>query len=45
MKDIRLPEFVTPDDFVYLRDIVKSHIEQESSWAEEITKVSDTTLD
>jgi hypothetical protein len=42
MKDIRLPEFGTPDDFVDLRDIVKSHVEQDSSWAEEIAKVTDT---
>jgi hypothetical protein len=40
MKDIGLPEFGTPDDFVDLRDIVKSHDEQDSSWAEEIAKVS-----
>jgi hypothetical protein len=40
MKDIRLPRFGTPDDFVDLRDIVKSHVEHESSWAEEITKVT-----
>jgi hypothetical protein len=43
MKDIELPEFGTPDDFVDLRDIVKSHTEQDSSWAEEIAKVTDTT--
>jgi hypothetical protein len=41
MKDIGLPEFGTPDDFVDLRDIVKSHTEQDSSWAEEIAKVTD----
>jgi hypothetical protein len=33
MRDIDLPEFGTPDDFVDLRDIVKSHAEQDSSWA------------
>jgi hypothetical protein len=33
MKDIGLPEFGTPDDFVDLRDIVKSHIKQDSTWA------------
>jgi hypothetical protein len=43
MKDIRLPEFGTPDDFDDLRDIVKSHIEQDSTWAEELAKVTDTT--
>ena len=26
MKDIGLPEFGTPDDFVDLRDIFKSHV-------------------
>ena len=40
MKDIRLFEFGTPEDFVDLRDIVKSHVEQDSSWVEEITKVT-----
>jgi hypothetical protein len=41
MRDIDLPEFGTPDDFVDLRDIVKSHAEQDSSWAAEIEKVAD----
>jgi hypothetical protein len=40
MRDIGLPEFDTPDDFFNLHDIVKSHAEQESSWAEEIAKVA-----
>jgi hypothetical protein len=39
MRDIGLPEFGTPDDFVDLRDIVKLHAEQDSSWAVEIAKV------
>jgi hypothetical protein len=43
MKDIRLPEFGMPNDFVDLCDIVKSHIEKDSSWVEEIAKVIDTT--
>jgi hypothetical protein len=42
MKDIELPEFGMLDDFVDLRDIVKSHTEQDSSWDEEIEKVTDT---
>jgi hypothetical protein len=42
MKDIGLSEFGMPDDFVDLRDIVKSHTEQDSSWAEELAKVTDT---
>jgi hypothetical protein len=42
MKDIRLPEFGTPDDFVDLCDIVESHTKQDSLWAEELAKVTDT---
>jgi hypothetical protein len=38
MKDIRLPEFGTPDEFVDLRDIVESHTKQDSSWAERLGK-------
>jgi hypothetical protein len=41
MRDIGLPEFCTPDNFVELHDIVKSHAEQDSSWVEEIEKVID----
>jgi hypothetical protein len=41
MRDIGLPKFGIPDDFVNLCDIVKSHVEQDSSWAVEITKVED----
>jgi hypothetical protein len=36
------PEFGMPDDFVDLCDIIKSHTEKDSSWAEEIAKVIDT---
>jgi len=43
MKYIRLLKFGTPDDFVNLCDIVKSHTEQDSSWDEEIAKVTDTS--
>jgi hypothetical protein len=43
MKDIGLPEFDTPNDFGDLPDIVKSHIEQDSAWVEELVKVKDTT--
>jgi hypothetical protein len=42
MKDVGLSEFGTPDDFVYLHDIVKSHTEQDSSWVEELAMVIDT---
>jgi hypothetical protein len=41
MKDISLPEFGMPEDFVDLRDIVKSHTEQDSLWDAEIAKVID----
>ena len=43
MKDIRLPEFNTPDNFVDLYDIVESHTKKDSLWAEEIVKVTDTS--
>jgi hypothetical protein len=39
MKDIGLPEFGSPEDFVDLHDIVKQHAEQDSTWTVEITKV------
>jgi hypothetical protein len=42
MKDIELPEFVMPDDLDDLCVIVKSHIEKDSAWAEELTKLTDT---
>jgi hypothetical protein len=41
MKDIGLPKFGTPDEFFDLCDIVKTHVEQDSSWVEEIEKVID----
>jgi hypothetical protein len=42
MKDIRLPKFGMPSDFVDLRDIIKLYTEKDSSWVEEIAKVIDT---
>jgi hypothetical protein len=39
MKDIGLPEFGSPEDFVDLHDIVKQHAEQDSTWTAEIEKV------
>jgi hypothetical protein len=45
MRDIDLLEFGTPADFVDLRDIVKSHAEQDSSWDAEIEKVADMVLE
>jgi galactose-1-phosphate uridylyltransferase len=42
MKDIRLLEFDTLEDFVDLCDIVESHTKQDSLWVEELEKVTDT---
>jgi hypothetical protein len=39
MKDIDLPEFGSPEDFVDLHDIVKQHAEQDLAWTIEIAKV------
>jgi len=44
MRDIGLPKFGTPKEFVDFHDIVKLHTEQDSSWAKEITKVIDVVL-
>jgi hypothetical protein len=42
MKDIGIPEFDTLDEFFDLRDIVKSHTKKDSSWAERLSKVTET---
>jgi hypothetical protein len=42
MEDIILPEFGMHDDFIDLRDIIKSHTEKDSSWAKGLEKVTDT---
>jgi hypothetical protein len=39
MRDIDLSEFITPDDFVDLCDIVNFNAKQDSSWVVEITRV------
>jgi hypothetical protein len=44
MRDIDLPEFGTPDDFLDLHDIVRIHVEQDSSWDAEIEKVANMEL-
>jgi hypothetical protein len=36
MKDIGLPEFGSPEDFVDLHDIVKIHAEHDSTWESKI---------
>jgi hypothetical protein len=40
MKDIELPEFENPDNFVGLCDVVESHTKQDLLWAEELAKVT-----
>jgi hypothetical protein len=39
MRDIDLPEFSSPENLVDLHDIVKQHVEKDSSWNVEIEKV------
>jgi hypothetical protein len=41
MKDIRLPNFGDPDNFIDLYNIVRSHAKKDSLWAEELAKVTD----
>jgi hypothetical protein len=41
MKDIGLPDFGTPDNFIDLCDIVKSHAKKDSWWVEELVKMTD----
>jgi hypothetical protein len=44
MKDIKLPEFDTPDDVINLRDIVESYAKKYSSWAKRLPQVTDIAL-
>jgi hypothetical protein len=44
MRDIGLPEFNTPEDFVDLHEIFKVHAKQDASWATEIEKVEKMAL-
>jgi hypothetical protein len=41
MKDSGLPELDTPDEFIKLSDVFKTHTEQDSLWAEQCTKIVD----
>jgi hypothetical protein len=43
MKDISLLEFVSPEDFVNLHDIVKQHAEHDSAWEVDIMQVVSMT--
>jgi hypothetical protein len=42
INDIGIPEFGTPDGFVELHEIIKSHTKQDSLWAKILVKVIDT---
>jgi hypothetical protein len=44
MKDISLLEFGSPEDFFDLHDIVKQHVEQDSTWTTKIEKVENMAL-
>jgi hypothetical protein len=41
MKDVGLPEFDTPDNFIDLSDVVKMHAEQYALWTKEFAKIAD----
>jgi hypothetical protein len=40
MKDVGLPEFGTPDEFINLSDVFQLYAEQDSLWTEEFTKIT-----
>jgi hypothetical protein len=40
MKDIGLPEFISPENFVDLHEIVKQHAKQDSVWTTEIENMA-----
>ena len=42
MKYIGLPEFITPDNFIDLSEVVKLYAEHDSLWTEEFTNITDT---
>jgi hypothetical protein len=44
MKDIKLPEFGNPSEFIDIRNVLNMYAEQDSLWAEECTKVADVRL-
>jgi hypothetical protein len=44
MKYIKILDFGSPDEFLYLRYIVNSHAKKYSSWDEEIEKVTTVVL-
>jgi len=44
MKDIGLTKFGSPDNFVDLRNVVKSHTKKDSWWVEELAKMTNMML-
>jgi hypothetical protein len=40
MKDVGLPEFDTPDEFINLSDVFQLYAEQDSLWTEEFAKIT-----
>ena len=40
MKDVGLPEFGTPDNFINLSNVVKMHAKQHVLWTKEFAKIS-----
>jgi hypothetical protein len=44
MKDINLPEFGNPSDFIDIINVLNMYVEQDSLWAKECEKVADVRL-
>jgi hypothetical protein len=41
MKDIKLPEFGNPSEFIDIRNVLKMYAEKDFLWTEECVKVVD----
>ena len=41
MKDVGLPDFGTPDNFIDLSDVVKLHAKQDVIWSEDSANIAD----
>jgi hypothetical protein len=44
MKDIKLPKFDNPSEFINIRNMLKMYAKQDSLWVEECTNVADVRL-
>jgi hypothetical protein len=44
MKDIKLPEFGNPSEFIDIRNVINMYAEQDSLWDKECVKVTDARL-